>query len=314
MWSECYYPSNMSAIRTLLTESIDYAGLFPPAGLDMPAAVRNYAQYLTAREAWALGRFVVPVSRLNELEDAAAVHLQQAPSGRRWRLAVLAGADLASDIEAITEFNRRHSGPHPHIMTADTLEVKATSQAAIQDIMRRVPPALQAFVEIPIDRDPGELLTEIARLGGRAKVRTGGVTDDAFPATNDLLRFIRGCVEAGLPFKATAGLHHPLRAEYRLTYAAGSPAGLMFGFLNVLLATAFLRAGMHDRDASQLLEERSPDAFQFDRDGIGWSSYRLDVEALRLTRQVGMISFGSCSFTDPLSDLGTLHLLPERAQ
>ena len=101
-------------------------------------------------------------------------------------------------------------------------------------------------------------LAAVRRLGGRAKVRTGGVTRDAFPTTSDLIRFLRRCVRAGLPFKATAGLHHPLRAEYRLTYAPDSPAGVMFGFLNLFLATAFLRAGMEETEAARLLEERSP--------------------------------------------------------
>ena len=82
-----------------------------------------------------------------------------------------------------------------------------------------------------------------------------GITKDAFPKTSELIRFLRGCVQAGLPFKATAGLHHPLRAEYRLTYAPDSPTGVMFGFLNLFLATAFLRAGMAESEAARLLEE-----------------------------------------------------------
>jgi hypothetical protein len=180
--------------------------------------------------------------------------------------------------------------------------------------MRAVPDTLQAYIEIPINRDPYPLLTTIAGLGGRAKVRTGGVTEDAFPSTGDLLRFIRGCVRAGIPFKATAGLHHPLRAEYRLTYAPGSPSATMFGFLNLFLTSAFIRAGMEDDHAARLLEERSPEAFQVTRDGIGWRGHMLDGEALRASRKEGMISFGSCSFTEPLSELEAMHLLPDRVQ
>ena len=37
---------NMHAsLRILMEGLIDYAGLFPPASLDMPTAVRNYAAY-----------------------------------------------------------------------------------------------------------------------------------------------------------------------------------------------------------------------------------------------------------------------------
>ena len=299
----------MNAIRALLTESIDYAGLFPPAGLDMATAVENYARYRVEPAAWALGRFVVPVTRLREFEAAAARPIPESPTGRPWRLALLAGPDLAADLEMTAEFNRHRLQPGAPSLLADTIEVKAGSVRGIEDIMHRIPRTLQAYVEVPLDGDPRDLLAAVRRLGGRAKVRTGGVTRDAFPTTSDLIRFLRGCVQAGLPFKATAGLHHPLRAEYRLTYAPDSPACVMFGFLNLFLATAFLRAGMEETDAARLLEEGSPEAFQIDEGGIAWQSHRLDPEALRDARRFGVVSFGSCSFAEPIGDLEALHLL-----
>lgn len=299
----------MSAIRTLLAESIDYAGLFPPAGLDMATAVENYARYRREPAAWALGRFVVPVSRLREFEAAAAKSFPEHPAVQPWRLALLAGPDLAEDLEMTAEFNRRHLQPRAPRLLADAIEAKASSVRGIEDIMHRIPRTLQAYVEVPIDRDPCDLLAAVRRLGGRAKVRTGGVTRDAFPTTNDLIRFLRGCVQVGLPFKATAGLHHPLRAEYRLTYAPDSPAGVMFGFLNLFLTTAFLRAGMEKADAARLLEEGSPEALQIDEGGIAWKSHRLDLDGLRDGRRFGVVSFGSCSFAEPIDDLEALHLL-----
>jgi hypothetical protein len=299
----------MSAIRTLLAESIDYAGLFPPASLDMATAVQNYARYRNEPAAWALGRFVVPASRLREFEAAAARHLAETPTGRPWRLALLAGPDLAGDLDMTAEFNRRHSPPGAPTVPADTIEAKASSVSGIEDIMHRMPRTLQAYIEVPIDRDPRDLLAAVRQLGGRAKVRTGGVTNDAFPTTRDLIRFLRGCAQAGLPFKATAGLHHPLRAEYRLTYAPDSPVGVMFGFLNVFLTTAFLRAGMEETDASRLLEEGSAEAFQIDEGGIAWKGHRLDLDGLREARRFGVVSFGSCSFAEPIGDLEALQLL-----
>lgn len=304
----------MNAIRTLLAESIDYAGLFPPAGLDMATAVENYARYGREPAAWALGRFVVPVARLGEFEAAAERSFPVSPTAHSGRLALLAGPDLARDLERATEFNHRQTQPGAPALLADTIEIKASSVSGIEDIMHRVPGSLQAYVEVPIDRDPRDLLAALHRLGGRAKVRTGGVTREAFPTTGDLLRFLRDCVQANLPFKATAGLHHPLRAEYRLTYDADSPAGTMFGFLNLFLATAFLRAGMEETDTARLLEEESPEALQFDEVGVSWEGHRLDLEALRDARRLGVVSFGSCSFTEPIGELEALHLLGARAR
>lgn len=299
----------MSAIQTLLTESIDYAGLFPPAGLDMTTAVENYARYREAPSAWALGRFVVPASRLAEFEVAAARRVPERVGFPPWRLAVLAGEELAADLEITTAFNLRHSHTGAQPLLADTMEVKASSVAGIEDIMHRIPRTLQAYVEVPIDPDPRDLLAAVHRLAGHAKVRTGGVTREAFPTTGNLTRFLRGCVQTGLPFKATAGLHHPLRAEYRLTYASDSPAGVMFGFLNLFLATAFLKGGMQEAEAARLLEEGVPEAFQFNDDSIAWRGHRLELDALRDARRLGVVSFGSCSFTEPVGDLEALHLL-----
>jgi hypothetical protein len=308
-----YYLLSMNAIQTLLRGSIDYAGLFPPAGLDMATAVTNYARYRAGPNAWALGRFIVPASRLPELE-ALESQLPRSPAGQPWRLSVLAGADLAADLTQIGEFNRRHSEPGRAAITADTVEVKATSQSSIGAIMRLMPGSLQGYIEIPIDGDPYPLIAAIGRLGGRAKVRTGGVTAGAFPSTAGLLRFVQGCLRAGVPFKATAGLHHPLRAEYQLTYAPDSPRGTMFGFLNLFLTVAFLRAAMDETEASRVLEEGAPGAFQADQSGIRWRNHQLDLQSLSEVREDGIISFGSCSFTEPIEDLEALHLLESRTQ
>jgi len=304
----------MSAVHILLRQSIDYAGLFPPAGLDMGTAAGNYAQYLGGESAWALGRFILPSSRLGEFESAAGDLLLRTGGARPWRLAALAGPDLAADLQQIDEFNQRHGAAAAGAAIVDTLEAKAGSVGAVEDTIRRTPRQLQTYLEIPVERDPGELVAAIARLGGRAKVRTGGVTRDAFPSPGDLVRFIAASVQARVPFKATAGLHHPLRAEYRLTYAGDSPRGAMFGFLNLFLAAGFIREGMPDAEALELLQEPAAGALQANEQGISWRGHRLDAEALRRAREDTIVSFGSCSFTEPIEELQALHLLDPRAQ
>jgi hypothetical protein len=301
-----YFLCTMSAIEILLRESIDYAGLFPPAALDMDTAVRNYARYQTGYTAWALGRFIVPASRLDQFETSLG-QVRGKP-GNPWRCAVLLGTDPVADLRQLEAFGRMTTAK------VDTVEVKATFERTIGEIVGSLPPGLTAYFEVPIERDPADLIATMRRLGARAKVRTGGVTQDAFPSTADLLRFIHRCTEAGVPFKATAGLHHPMRAEYRLTYAPDSPRGTMFGFLNLLLAVAFIREGMPDTDVMRVLEEGSVDAIQANHDGISWIGNRLSLASLTDSRRQGMVSFGSCSFTEPIEDLESLGLLPTKAQ
>jgi hypothetical protein len=304
-----YYPNRMHGLHTLLQGSIDYAGLFPPAGLDMAAAVAGYAEYRRSADRWALGRFVVPAPRLGELEAAAADLVPSAPSADAWPLAVLLGDAGAEEIRALGEFNCRHAAEGAPALSGDVVEVKADSVAAIERIAAAVPRYLQAYIEVPIAGDPAPLVAAIGRAGARAKVRTGGVTADAFPVAADVARFLAACTAAGVAFKATAGLHHPLRAEYRLTYRPDSASGTMYGFLNLFLAAAFLREGMSRDDAVRLLEERDPAAIRFAGGGVEWRGRRLEAGALQRAREQGIVSFGSCSFTEPIGDLRQLGML-----
>jgi hypothetical protein len=302
----------MSAIQVLLRHSIDYAGLFPPAGLPMSSAVANYARYRADEAAWALGRFILPANRLPEFEAAVKQHLSVQPATQPWRLSALVGPDLEADLDQVTGFNARQVSIGLPATTIDTLEVKASSVAIVEDTIQRIPDPLQIYFEVPIDPDPAELITVIARRRSRAKVRTGGVTPEAFPQTTDLIRFFQDCIRAHVPFKATAGLHHPLRAEYRLTYSPDSPSGVMFGFLNLFLAAAFLQAGMSQKLAARVLEETSPRALKIDDAGLTWRDHRVGTDALGSMRKDVFHSFGSCSFTEPISELEALHLLEPR--
>lgn len=300
----------MSAIRTLLEGAIDYAGLFPPAGLTMEPAVHNYAAYRTGETAWALGRFILPVGQLRAFEQAAAELLQEEPQAAPWRLSVLASPDISSDVESIVAFNARHQrvgdGGRASI---EAVELKVKSAAEITDAMALLPPELEPFFEVPIDSDLREVTAALSATGGYAKVRTGGTVSSAFPDPPDLLRFVAACVAARVPFKATAGLHHPLRSAHHLTYEPGSETGLMFGFLNVFLLAAFLHAGLAVDEAASLLEEAEPGALRFERERVIWRSHQLELATLAQSRRQGCRSFGSCSFLEPVDDLKALHLL-----
>jgi hypothetical protein len=122
------------------------------------------------------------------------------------------------------------------------------------------------------------------------------------------MRFLARCIGSNVAFKATAGLHHPWRSEYRLTYAHDAPQGTMFGFLNVLLATAALHAGLPQVEAQALLEERNPCAVRFSDKGARWLERDLPLADLEKARD-SMAAFGSCSFREPITDLRSMSLL-----
>lgn len=302
-------------LRFLLEHLIDYAGLFPPAELTMAEAAGNYAAYRQSEHNWMLGKFIVPASRLDEFEQAAAEYWPRDDADGNWKLSVLGGANLEADIARINSFSRRRTVGEGAGVMIDTIEFRASSIAEIEAamrVMRTSDLALTCFIEIPINDDPkelGELIKAIGAEGAFAKVRTGGVTADAFPSSQNLARFISICAEEDVGFKATAGLHHPLRSVNRLTYTPDSPSAMMHGFLNVFLAAAFAQNGMDAQRLAELLEETSPAAFRFESGCVYWRDEMLVVGHLRNARNLFAIAFGSCSFTEPIEDLQRLHLL-----
>jgi len=291
----------VTALRALLAGIVDYAGLFPPAALDMTAAVRHYSQYRASDDAWMLGRFVVPVARLGEL-SAALANVDIATG--EWHLSALVGANPADDIQRVEDFDAAHRGR----AVVDSLEGKASDAAAIERIASLHRGDRAFFIELSIADDPSPLIAAIARGGLHAKVRTGGTTSDAFPSATAVARFMRACVAANVAFKATAGLHHPVRGSYRLTYAPDAPLDTMFGFMNVFLAAAAVARGVPESDAIALLEEIDPGAFTITPDAIAWREHRFGADELRAMRANVALSFGSCSFREPVDDLRALSL------
>ncbi len=292
------------SIRVLLSEIIDYAGLFPPSEVSMAEAVLNYATYKNSNFNWMLGRFVVPVSRLDEFWDAAGDFVSRDANG--WRLSVLAGEDIYDTIRKTDDFNAQHS---PFVF-CDTLEVRATTESKIENTVDALPEYITAYFEIPNNERLGDLVATLAFLGQRAKLRTGGVTADAFPRPQEIIRFIRTCLAANVPFKATAGLHHPLRCFRPLTYAPNAPQGTMHGFLNMFLTVGYVREGYESLILEEILEDEFEEGFEFDDDGVTWhNDYALNIDQLARLRRENIISFGSCSFDEPIADLQQIGLL-----
>jgi hypothetical protein len=254
------------SLRVLLDSLIDYAGLFPPASLPMAEAVRRFQQHRDGEFGWALGRLVVPLANLAEVPLDIPVSV------------VVARNELSSLHERV-----------------DVIETKAANVDDI-DAIAGVAGSRMVYVEVT-DVD---LIESLRGHGMRAKIRTGGVTQEAFPEPARVARFIRECAAVGVAFKATAGLHHPIRCSRPLTYEPNAPTGVMHGFINLFVAAALVGG------AEEVLLDQSPESFDFEDDAVSWRGRRVVTADLARLRREFAISFGSCSFHEPIDDLKDL--------
>ncbi len=298
-------PIPNEAVRLLLSGVVDYAGLFPPSKLSMPEAVLNYAMYKNSNYNWMLGRFILPVGRLDEFLESAKDFFARDAKGA-WRLSVIASDNIFETVRLVEDFNANNA---PGVI-CDTLEIKVDSQEEIVTFTNAIPSNFTNYFELPIDDELPDLVATLALNGQRAKIRTGGITPDLFPKTSAIIRFIRACLAANVPFKATAGLHHPLRSFQPLTYEANAPKGTMHGFLNVFLTAGFAREGFKPEVLEEVMEDEFAESFDFHEGGVSWhQDFMLTTPQLYQLRENGIISFGSCSFDEPIADLEKIGIL-----
>lgn len=288
-----------AATRALLAGIVDYAGLFPPAQLELAAAVRAYAGARRGPHAWMLGRFVLPAARSDEFAAACLVEWQ--PLDGAWDVSL-----LASDVPAArAAIERLRAACGPRVAVA-SVEFGLLDAAGLDVALTRVPElptGIETYFEIPLGAERGERLARLGGSGASAKIRTGGLHAEAVPDVAELAGFLSDCARARLPFKATAGLHHACRAEYRLTYAPDSPTALMHGFVNLAAAAALAFHAQADVAAlERVLLAPDPLTWLAD-DGLTHASGRLDCAALAECRARFLRSFGSCSFDEPAAEI-----------
>lgn len=302
------------ARRSFLANLIDDAGLFPPASLSVPEATRMHLEHRSGPFAWILGRFLCPSSKLEELANAIRTE------GEPWRVSVVldgASADisrLAEDLDATAMFAKQTEGD----ASVELIEVRLPAQEpgrAVTEISAAVgtaglAPPVAPFLEIPHDADLDEALDAIARERSRsdggapgAKLRCGGADAAATPTPARVAGFIAGCRSRRIPFKATAGLHHPFRHDVE--------GGKQHGFVNLLAAAVLAYAeGLPVDQLARVVADEDRDAFSLDAEGFRWRGYFADAAAVAAARRELFVSYGSCSFTEPTDDLVALGLLP----
>ena len=281
--------TSMTAIQSLLAGLFDYAGLYPPASLGMSAAAANYLEYSSGEHAWALGRFIIDAKRLKELRSA--LHEEDL---KRFRLSAVVSSetDMAEVSEEIEEG-----------CPVDTVEVKWSrpSKGVIE-----VPESLTTYLEIEAGKQSGETLDLISGLDVRAKIRMGGVVAEAFPEPATVVETLRVVAERRLRFKATAGLHHPVRSSQRLTYEPQSARATMHGFLNLTGAAALVYFGGERRLAEEMLQDEDRMAWRIDEGSLRWREQCWTTEQIATVRREFFMSVGSCSFEEPMRDLEAL--------
>lgn len=301
-----------ASLKALLAHSVDYAGMFPPCSLGLEPALRNQAEYARSPDAWMLGAFVLSIEQFNATKQLLSQFDVQHPL----RVAALgpktASADAFLDAledadTAIRSLSRHNvdlaSISHLEMFLPHDVDVASLKEAS--SILGDLP----VFWEASSDRAE-QTIALLAEFNSDAdsanfgfKLRTGGVTADAFPTSMQITKALVTPATHQLPIKFTAGLHHPLR-QYR-----GEVQTKMHGFLNVLGAAAL--AAEHRWDTNQtaiMLEDESVDSFSFTDDFFAWREWRIDTKRLQYRRRF-VVSFGSCSFDEPRDDLRALNLL-----
>jgi len=287
----------MSATEVLLTHIVDYAGLFPPAALHMQAAVTNYQNYLGGEHAWVLGNFLVLAARLEEFRQAfesICCGEQEHP----WTISIVCSGELDNDATCIAQFQEG-------AVFLAGFETKAADAQAAEQALSALPTSHPRYIEFAPE-SAAEILPILAAKNARAKLRTGGVQPDAIPPVDAVAKFLLACARERVPFKATAGLHLPIRGEHRLTEDPDSPTVTMHGFLNLFLAAALACFGADESAVTRTLAEEDPRAFTMDDDLIRWHGQALTFDQLEQVRRSFAISFGSCSFDEPVAALRTV--------
>jgi hypothetical protein len=247
-------PTDLDARRALFAGLIDHAPTFPPASLPLAEGLAEHRRVRATETGWIVNRFVCPGSKLDELGDEPLRLSIVLDDGRL--------PEQDSRIEAVEAV-----GIDPEVL---------------------VDAAPEVYCELPLRDDVSFRVLQLGELGLRVKVRCGG---SVLPSVLMLGELIRACRRLEVPFKATAGLHHPVRR------------GDDHGFLNLLAAVVW------EGDEEEALAEEDPSSFDLAADAFTWRSRTASADEVARVRRELFVGFGSCSAQEPIDGLAELGLL-----
>ncbi|MEY2496317.1 MAG: hypothetical protein QOJ45_2809 [Verrucomicrobiota bacterium] len=285
--------------------------MFPPCSLELEPALTNHARYVRLDDSWMLNAFVLLVGQF----DSAKQFLPLFDPMRPLRISALGpkteNAPAFRKALAETEAGIRSLAAHNvDLVSISQLEMflPADVDSSALNEAQSIVGSLPAFWEAPAERAE-RTIALLAEHNSNAdhptfgyKMRTGGVTADAFPKSAQIAAALVAPATHQVPIKFTAGLHHPLR-QYREEVQTK-----MHGFLNVLGAAVL--AAEHRWDKAQtaaMLDDEDASALKFDDEFFAWRDWKIDLQRLRDRRRF-VTTFGSCSFDEPREDLRALKL------
>jgi hypothetical protein len=319
----------VNSLKIFTDKLIDYAGLFPPASLDMAQSLNNYLFYMQGPYSWMLSNFIIPAKRLSELE----ILLKGIKTGDKIPLSVIGtGSEtkdnfmfgLDDDVRRLIDFKSKYFDS----FQMNSFEFRLPSQLVadgsikeISELMNIISKVLlksglgnsniffEGVINDRFDESLIKIVEAVSLSGGETtrcgfKFRTGGTEAEAFPSTMKIASAIITCLEYNVPVKCTAGLHHPIR-HYNESVSA-----VMHGFLNVFGAGIFAyTSDLDEAEIDEILNEEEPFDFYFTDEGLSWHDYSITNFDIKNARDNFMISYGSCSFDEPVEDLKTMELL-----
>jgi hypothetical protein len=299
-------PKPVQSLSKLLTGIIDYAGIFPPASLPLSKAWNNYLDYLNSPYSWMLGKFICPAKLLPELGNL----IDESKEKQTIDVSVI-GSSGEEDFNPVFSFI---SG-HEKRVKVETIEVRALSQVNFKEFLevllkkmnKTLPGIKNLFCEVSESfEETVRIMSVISQKQPELcfKVRTGGTETSAFPSSEQIANAIKLCRDNNVKIKCTAGLHHPIRHFNKEVNTK------MHGFLNVFTAGVLSHSlDLSEEQLTEILNDEKVDNFMFFEEGFSWKKYNASIEQISEARKNFIVSFGSCSFDEPVNDLKALGLL-----
>jgi len=329
-----------NSVLNFYSNLIDYAGLFPPAKQDMGDAWRDFCIHRDSDYKWMLANFICPAARLAELSPFFADSTTRGGTypfsilGSRCEGAMTFKSKLNTDIQLVNNFIDSNSKDTVEINIFEThfpmSVIQQDGRLGVLELFsvadRTISTVLQdegmIFFELPvIGVDVQPILTFIEAISNYNdsltgdliahanyrcgfKLRCGGVTAKEFPTVDEIAEIIRACHQFGVPLKATAGLHHPIR------HFSNDVKNTMHGFINLIGAIVLMNNNMLDLDQiRQILSDENSESFMFSDDTFSWGNIISKSDQIYKARAQSFVSYGSCSFDEPIDDLKTLGIL-----